>query len=111
MVLVNIINNFNTKTCSFGTFQNSDDTVMYELTPSSSFVFNLLCDEDRRIAAMKFNLVINGKSHPVNFSGLGNFCPYPPPSITRQKQMAHAYSMHFQCFLLGGICTVQLYGM
>ena len=84
---------------------NRDDTVMYELTPSSSFVFHPLCDEDRRIAAMKFNLVINGKSHPVNFSGLGNV-HVPPPSITRQKQMEHVYSMHFQCFLLGGICSV-----
>ena len=48
---------------------DSDDIVVYESTPSSSFVFNPLSDEDRRIAAMKFNLVINGKSHPVNFAG------------------------------------------
>ena len=27
---------------------------------------------------MKFNLVINGKMHPVKFIGVSKLCPYPP---------------------------------
>ena len=80
---------------------NSDDTVMHELTPSSSSVFNLLCDEDRRIAAMKFNLVINGKSHPVNFSGLGNFCPCPPTIHHKAKANGACLFNAFSMLLTG----------
>ena len=34
---------------------------------------------------MKLNLVINGQSHPVNFSGFGNFCPCTPTIYQRAK--------------------------
>ena len=80
---------------------NRDDTVMYELTPSSSFVFNPLCDEDRRIAVMKFNLVIKGKSHPVNFSGLGNFCPCPPTIHHKAKANGTCLFNAFSMLLTG----------
>ena len=53
--------------------------------PLQLHLSSTLDDDDRRVAAMKFNLVINGKSHPVKFSGLGNFCPCPPTIHERAK--------------------------
>ena len=48
-------------------------------------LFKPLNDEDRCVAAMKFNLVISASSHPVNFTGIGKACPCPP-LITRSAK-------------------------
>lgn len=54
-----------------------DEVCITESTKKSIIYFKPLNDDDRRIVAMKFNLVINGKTNPVKFCGVAKVCPYP----------------------------------
>ena len=44
-----------------------------------------LGDNDRRIAALKFSLIINSKSHPVRCSSFGEIISKPPPISVKSK--------------------------
>ena len=50
---------------------------------------------------MKFNLVINGKTHPVKFIGYGKLCPYPPV-ITQAAKLNGVYLFNSFAMLLAG---------
>ena len=50
---------------------------------------------------MKFNLVINGKTHPVKFIGYGKLCPYPPV-ITQAAKLNGACLFNSFAMLLAG---------
>ena len=41
-------------------------------------LFMPVCDDDHVVAAMKFSLVINPKSHPVMYCGIGGKMSNPP---------------------------------
>ena len=74
-------------------FSDSEDSVqVYDSTPKTQVIFKPLTDDDRQIAALKFNLVITGKTHWVKFTGIDKM------SIHRlQNWMALAYSIAFPC--------------
>ena len=58
---------------------DSDDTIILTGTKQSvDFYFNPLNDEDRHLAALKFSLVITGKTHPVYTKGVGMKLKIPP---------------------------------
>ena len=88
-------------------FSNSEDSVqVYDSTPKTQVIFKPLTDDDRQIAALKFNLVITGKTHPVKFTGIDKMCPYPPVITQAAKLngtcLFNSFSMllagrHIQC--------------
>ena len=47
--------------------------------------FWLLGNDDRRIAALKFNLMMNSKSHPVRCSSFVEIISKPPPILVKSK--------------------------
>ena len=60
-------------------FSESEDSVhVVDSMDKPPVYFKPLTDEDRQICALKFNMVITTKTHPVKFTGIGKLCPYPP---------------------------------
>ena len=58
---------------------NTDETIIVTHTSEAEwFKFNPLTDEDRHVAALKFSLIINGKSHPIHNKGIGMDLNSPP---------------------------------
>ena len=55
-----------------------DEMIITDVTKKPSVYFKPLTGDDRKVAAMKFNLVITGKSHPVEYKGVGKLCSSPP---------------------------------
>ena len=62
---------------------DTDETIIVMHTSEAEWLkFNPLTDEDRCVAALKFSLIINGKSHPIHNKGIGmepvfsTACPY-----------------------------------
>ena len=79
-------------------FSDTEDSVqVFASTQKSKVYFNPLTDDDRWISAMKFNLVINAKTHPVKFISVGKLCPYPQWLHKKQNQMELVYSIALQC--------------
>ena len=87
-----------------------------DVTKKPSMYFKPLNDEDWKITAMKFNLVISEKNHQVEYRGVGNLCA-SPPVITLLAQgngacLFNSFSMllterYFQCD--NSSCGVQLH--
>ena len=61
------------------------DMEVTEHSKPPPILFKPLNDEDRCVAAMKFNLVVSASNHPVNFTGIGKACPCHP-LITRSAK-------------------------
>ena len=54
------------------------DAVIVQSTDMTPLYFKPMNDDNRKIAALKFSLVINAQTHPVKFEGAGKICPSPP---------------------------------
>ena len=60
-------------------FSDSEhDVIVTDVIKKASVIFNPLSGDDRKIAAMKFNLVICEKNHQVEFRNIGKLCASPP---------------------------------
>ena len=60
-------------------FSNTEQEMLItDVTKKPSMYFKPLNDEDWKITAMKFNLVISEKNHQVEYRGVGNLCASPP---------------------------------
>ena len=88
-----------------------EDFQITDVTKRSRVYFQPLSDDDRKVAAMKFNLVITGKSHPVKYTGVEKMCPYPPVITQAAKSNGACFLTAFPCFWLVEIHTVQLFIM
>ena len=69
-------------------------------------LFTPVSDENCIVAAMKCSLVINAKSHPVMYCGIGGKCQIHQLLLFLPKQMEHVFSIHFHYFCLGMKHTV-----
>ena len=87
-----------------GDEENCDEVQVIESSKGPQIVYSLLTIDDHKIAALKFNLVINGKSHPVRYPGIRNHCPYPP-IITNCAQGNGACLFNLFSLLLNGTDT------
>ena len=60
-------------------FSDSEqEVIITDVNKRGSVIFNPLSSDDRKIVALKFNLVISKESHQVEFKNIGKFCPSPP---------------------------------
>ena len=59
-------------------FSEDDEPEITKDYKGCDILFEPLNDQECRVVALKFNLVINESSHPVSFIGIGNTCPCPP---------------------------------
>ena len=64
-------------------------------------LFMPVCDDDHVVAAMKFSLVINPKSHPVMYCGIGGKISNPP-TVTVSAQVNRACLFNSFSLLLSG---------
>ena len=74
-----------------------EDAVIVHSTGKTPLYFKPMNDDDRKIAALKFNLVINAQTHPVQFWAAGKMCPCPP--VITQSAKAN------------GVCLFNLFSM
>ena len=63
--------------------------------------FSLLLPESRRVAALKFNLVLKSLETDLHYSGVGTNCKFPP-FIKMNAQGDGAYLFHSISILLSG---------
>ena len=59
-------------------FNDESELTVTKVKPPPVCIFRLISDQDCVRAAMKFSLVINPKSHPVRFVGVGDKMSDPP---------------------------------
>ena len=84
-----------------GDEESSEGLQIIKNSKAPPIVYNPLTTDERRVAAHKFNLVINGGSHPVKYSGVGNQCPCPP-MITKSARGDGACLFNSFSMLLSG---------
>ena len=78
-----------------------EDATTVQRTDKTPLYFKPMNDDDRKIAALKFNLVINAQTHPVQFQGAGKMCPCPP-LITQSAKANGACLFNSFLMLLAG---------
>ena len=78
-----------------------EDAIIVQSTDKTPLYFKPMNDDDRKIAALKFSLVINVQTHPVKFEGAGKICPCPPV-ITQSGKPNGACLFHSFSMLLSG---------
>ena len=78
-----------------------EDAVIVHSTDKTPLYFKSMHDDDRKIAALKFNLVINAQTQAVQFQGAGKMCPCPPV-ITQSAKANGACLFNLFLMLLAG---------
>ena len=63
----------------------SQDVTVTSVIKGQSVIFSPLNDQERTVAAQKFSLVISANTHPVKYTGVGNYFPHPPCITTKAK--------------------------
>ena len=78
-----------------------EDAIIVQSTDKTPLYFKPMNDDDRKIAALKFSLVINAHTHPVKFEGAGTICPCPPVFTQSAKPNGACLFNSFSMLLSG----------